>query len=108
MATNTAQALRQILTRRGIAMKLIRQGHENQLDRMNDSQLMGLLQDLGSHMSPQQVMTMLQDLQEVGYVKFDQEFDDEKERYVARRIMLTSLGTAVTMRRQNTEHVVFI
>jgi len=103
----TELELRQMKRRRGNMLKLIRQGHENQLDRMNDSALLGLMQDIGSHMSPHQVMTMLQDLQELGYVKFDQHFDAEKERYVAERIMLTSLGTAVAIRRHDNDNVLF-
>lgn len=107
MANITEQELRQIKRRRGMMIKLIRQGHEAQLDRLTDSGLLGLMQDLGAHMSPQQVMTMLQDLQEIGYVKFDQSFDDDKERYVALRIMLTSLGTAVAIARRDNDNVLF-
>jgi flagellar motor switch protein FliG len=103
----TEQELRQCQRRRGNMMKLIREGHEDQLDRMNDSVMQGMMQDLGSNMSQRQVMTMLQDLQELGYIKFDQRFDEDKQRFVAERIMLTSLGTALAIRRRDNEDVLF-
>ncbi|MDR3797975.1 MAG: hypothetical protein P4K93_07470 [Terracidiphilus sp.] len=101
------QELKQTKRRRGNMLKLIRQGHEDQLDRMTDSILQGLMQDLGSNMSFRQVMTMLQDLQELNYVKFDQIFSDEKGRFIAERIMLTSLGSAVALRRRDNDNVLF-
>jgi hypothetical protein len=104
---NVEQEMKQTKIRRGNILKLIRQGHENQLDRMSDSILQDLLRDLGSNMSFRQVMTMLQDLQELNYVKFDQTFSDEKGRFIAERIMLTSLGSVIALRRKDNEHVAF-
>jgi len=103
----TELELKQTRRRRGNVLKLIRQGHEQQLERMTDSALQALLQDIGCNMSARQVMTMLQDLQEIGYLKFEADFDEEKERMVARHIMLTSLGAIVAMRRKDNENVAF-
>ena len=99
--------LRQTCRRRGNILKLIRQGHEQQLDRMNDSMVGGLMQDIGSRMSPAQVMTMLQDMQLMGLITFEQRFCDIRERYVAEKIMLTPVGLALVSRRKDTDEVIF-
>jgi hypothetical protein len=103
----TEQELRQIKRRRGNMLKFIRQGHERQLDRMDDLMMQAMMQDVGSNMSQRQVMTMLQDLQILGYVKFEQAFSDELERYTADEIMLTSTGLAVVSRRKDNDEVMF-
>ena len=103
----TEQEFRQIVTRRGSMLKLIRQGHEQQLERMNDSQLQELMRDIRSNMSSRQVMTMLQDLQMLNYLTFELSFSDELERYVAKQIMLTAAGTALVARRVDTDEVRF-
>ncbi|HEX5234154.1 MAG TPA: hypothetical protein VFW25_02360 [Silvibacterium sp.] len=93
--------------RRGIVLKLIRQTHERQLNRLDDFEVWCMMQDLGARMSQRQVMTMLQDLQVLGYVTFDQTFDEENERNVAKKIVLTAAGLGITTRRKNTEEVIF-
>ena len=107
MSADVEMQMKQTRRRRALALKLIRQGHEAQEDRLNDTMLQALMQDAGSNMSPNQVMTMLQDLQELNYVKFAQRFDDIRERFVAEQIMLTSLGTILVLRRQNNENLLF-
>ncbi len=103
----TEQELRQTKRRRGNMLKFIRQGHEKQLDRMDDSQMQAMMQDIGSNMSQRQVMTMLQDLQVLGLVAFQQSFSDELERYIAEEIMLTPAGLAMVTRRKDNDEVMF-
>jgi flagellar motor switch protein FliG len=103
----TEQAIRQMHRRRGNVLKFIRQGHEAQLDRMNDLEMQAMMQDIGSNMSQKQVMTMLQDLQVLGYVTFTQRFCEARERFVAEQIMLTAPGLALVTRRKDTDEVVF-
>lgn len=103
----TEQELRQTKRRRGNMLKFIRQGHEKQLDRMDDSLMQAMMQDIGSNMSQRQVMTMLQDLQVLGLVAFQQSFSDELERYIAEEIMLTSAGLAMVTRRKDNDEVMF-
>lgn len=88
-------------------LKFIRQGHEKQLDRMNDSLLQEMMRDIGSNMSARQTMTMLQDLQVLNYVTFAQSFSDELERYIAEEIMLTPAGLAVVARRKDNDELMF-
>ena len=103
----TEQELRQTKRRRGNMLKFIRQGHEKQLDRLNDSMMLAMMQDVGSNMSPHQVMTMLQDLQVFGYVTFRQSFSGELERYIAEDIMLSAVGLALVTRRRDNDEVMF-
>lgn len=97
----------QTTRRRGTILKLVREGHEEQLSRMDDFEMFAILQDIGVTMSRNQVMTMLQDLAELGLMKFRTEFDQRGERYVARDIELTAAGTALVVRRRNTDEVRF-
>jgi hypothetical protein len=103
----TEQELRQTKRRRGNMLKFIRQGHEKQLDRMDDLMMQAMMQDIGSNMSQRQVMTMLQDLQVLGYVTFRQSFSEELERYAAEEIMLTAAGLAIVTRRRDNDEVMF-
>ena len=100
-------AMRQITRRRGTILKLIRQNHEEQLDRMDDSDLTDILLKIGTHMSARQVVTMLQDMQAFGWVAFRQRFSGELERVVCEEIMLTAQGLALVTRRKNTDEVTF-
>ena len=88
-------------------LKSIRQGHEKQLHRMDDFEMFCQMQDLGMRMSQNQVVTMLQDLAVFGYVKFVQGFDDVRERVCLTELELTAMGTAITVRRQSNDEVLF-
>ena len=99
--------LLQIKRRRGNVLKLIRQNHEEQLQRWTDSEVLHMMQSLGAAMSPRQMMTMLQDLQTLGLIAFKQRFCDFRERQVAEEIMLTPVGLALTTRRKDTDEVIF-
>jgi hypothetical protein len=104
---STERELIQIKRRRGNMMKLIRQGHEAQFERMDDFEMHAMMQDIGANMSLRQVLTMLQDLQTLGYVTFNQSFSEPKERVVAEQIMLTAAGLALVMRRKDNDEVLF-
>ena len=101
------QEMIQMKRRRGNMLKLIRQGHETQLDRMDDFEMAKMMQNLGARMSQRQVLTMLQDLQVLGYVNFVQRFCEIRERTVAEEIMLTASGLAIASRRKDTDEVLF-
>jgi hypothetical protein len=104
---STERELIQMKRRRGNMLKFIRQGHEAQLDRMDDFEMHAMMQDIGSNMSLRQVLTMLQDLQVLGLVGFKQSFSEERERMIAEEIMLTRDGLALVVRRRNTDEVLF-
>ena len=103
----TDQELIQTKRRRGNMLKFIRQGHERQLDRMDDWEMTKTMQDIGAHMSQRQVLTMLQDLQVLGYINFNQRWCPIRERMVAEQIMLTGVGLALVTRRQDNDEVLF-
>lgn len=97
----------QTTRRRGTMLKLVREGHEEQLSRMDDFEMFAMMQDIGVTMSRNQVMTMLQDLAALGLVKFRTEWSEGGERYVGKDIELTAAGTALVVRRRNTDEVRF-
>jgi hypothetical protein len=97
----------QMKRRRGNMLKFIRQGHEAQLDRMDDFEMGVMMQKIGANMSHRQTLTMLQDLHVLGLVTFTQSFSYEKERYVAEEIMLTAAGLALVVRRKDNDEVLF-
>jgi hypothetical protein len=105
--TSIDPELNQMIRRRGNMLKMIRQTHERQLERMDDIDVWSMMQDIGAHMSQKQVVTMLQDLQVLGYVTFEQFFDEDRERVVVEKIMLTASGLGLVMRRKNTDEVRF-
>ena len=88
-------------------LKLIRQGHEAQLERMDDFEMAQMMRQLGSNMSQRQVLTMLQDMQVLGYVAFTQRFCEIRERMVAEEIILTAAGLALVIRRKDNDEVIF-
>src|ERR1035437_11036304 len=92
--------------RRGTMLKLIRQNHEEQSERLDDFALAKVMSTLW-HMSQRQVLTMLQDLQIFGLVNFKQRFCDIRERKVAEEIMLTAAGVGIVNRREDTNEVLF-
>ena len=101
------QEIVQTKRRRGKMLKFIRQGHEAQFERMDDFEMLAMMQDTGSNMSLRQVITMLQDLKAFGLVEFKQYFSHEKERNVAEEIMLSPVGVSLVTRRKNTDEVLF-
>ena len=104
---STERELIQIKRRRGNMLKFIRQGHQAQLDRMDDFEMHAMMQDIGANMSLNQVLTMLQDLCVFGLVTFKQSFSQHKERFIAEEIMLTAAGVSLVTRRLNTDEVLF-
>jgi hypothetical protein len=94
------------MRRRGTMLKLIRQNHEEQSERLDDFALAKVMSTLW-HMSQRQVLTMLQDLQIFGLVSFKQRFCNIRERTVAEEIMLTAVGVGLVNRRQDTDEVLF-
>ena len=101
------QEVRQIKRQRATMLKLVRQGHESQLHRMDDFEMWAAMQDLGMQMGRRQVLTMLQDMAVFGYVRFRQGFDEDQEHICLTEIELTALGTAITVRRQSNDEVLF-
>jgi DNA-binding IclR family transcriptional regulator len=99
--------LMQLRRRRGTVLKLIRLGHENQLSRLHDGAVSDILLEMGQPMSIFQVITMLQDLAVLGYVQFDQAFDQDLGRYRLDNIMLTPVGLRFVDRRLPNEDVLF-
>ena len=89
--------------RRGMMLKLIRQGHEEQLARMDDVEMLAMMQLLGQSMGSDQVITMLQDLYVLGYVRFSQRANERTGRVEIGEIELTAQGLGAVIRRKSND-----
>ena len=104
---STEAEIRLMKRRRGTVLKSVRQGHEQQMHRMDDFDVWSMMQDLGMQMGRKAVLTMLQDLCVLGYIQYTQTFDEENARARLSEIVLTSQGAAITIRRQSNDEVLF-
>jgi len=93
--------------RRGIILKLVREGHENQLSRMDDFEVWAVLLKMGQTVGRQQVVTLLQDLQVLDYIDFKTRTDEETGRVELSQIVLTAAGLRFYTRRQSNDDVLF-
>lgn len=93
--------------RRGIILKLVRQGHENQLPRMDDFEIWAMMQDLGQSAGRDQVLVLLQDLAVLDYVQFKQTANEMSGRTELSQIQLTARGLRFVLRGRNDEDVLF-
>ncbi|HLJ89558.1 MAG TPA: hypothetical protein VKZ53_22300 [Candidatus Angelobacter sp.] len=83
---------------RGVVLSLVRNGHIKQESRLDDLSLWGLMQDLGYPVSKNDVLTLLQDLCELGYLKFAQHKDDVTGEVSISEIQITALGLRIVAR----------
>jgi hypothetical protein len=93
--------------RRGIILKLVREGHENQLSRMDDFEMWAVLQKMGQTLGRDQVVTLLQDLAVLDYIDFKTAVNEITGRVELSQIALTPLGLRFYTRRQSNEDVLF-
>jgi hypothetical protein len=105
--SGTDAEIRQIKRRRATILKMVRQGHENQLQRLDDFGAWATMQDLGMQMSRRAVITMLQDLCVLEYLRYKQGFSDEHDRVTLSEIELTPKGLTITVRRQSNDDILF-
>jgi hypothetical protein len=99
------QELIQEMRRRGMVLKFVRRGHQEQLSRMDDFEVWALMQDLGINIGRDQVLTMLQDLQVLGYLSFKQDMNERTGATEISEIELTPKGLGVVFRRKSNEDV---
>lgn len=93
--------------RRGIILKLVRQGHENQFPRLDDFELFAMLQELGQSVGRDQVLTLLQDLEVLDYVSFKSITNENTGRKELSQIELTAAGLRFVTRGKSNEDVLF-
>jgi hypothetical protein len=84
--------LLQLRRRRGIILKLVRGGHENQLSRMDDFEVWTMLLKMGQSVGRDQVVTLLQDLQVLEYINFKVGQNELSGRMELAQIELTAAG----------------
>lgn len=77
---------------RGAVLKFIYTGHHDQESRLDDTGLWGLMQDMQFDVGQNDVITVLQDLQERGYVNFVQGRNRLTNRVEITKIQITPKG----------------
>jgi hypothetical protein len=90
--TETQRKLVQTQRRRFTVMTLVREGHENQMSRMDDMEIWTILLRLGITMGRNQVRTLLQDLQVLGYIDFKSARNPESGELEISQVELTGAG----------------
>jgi hypothetical protein len=93
--------------RRGIILKLVREGHENQLSRMDDFEVWAVLQKMGQTMGREQVVTLLQDLRVLNYLDFRQSVNEYSGRTELTQIELTAAGLRFMTAGRSNDDVLF-
>jgi hypothetical protein len=93
--------------RRGIILKLVRQGHENQFSRLDDFELFAMMQELGQSVGRDQVLTLIQDLGVLEYVDYKQKHNEISGRTEISQIELTKAGLRFVTAGRSNEDVLF-
>jgi hypothetical protein len=93
--------------RRGIILKLVREGHENQLSRMDDFEVWAVLQKMGQTLGRDQVVTLLQDLEVLEYVAFKSKCNEFSGRIELSQIELTAVGLRFMTAGKSNDDVLF-
>lgn len=93
--------------RRGIILKLIREGHEAQLSRLDDLETWTMLLKMGQTMGRDQVVTLLQDLQVLDYIDFKSSMNEISGRIELSQIELTAAGLRFMTAGRSNDDVLF-
>lgn len=105
--SGTDAEIRQIRRRRTTILKFVRQGHEAQRSRMDDFEVWTMMNDLGLRISRNAVITMLQDLCVLDYLRYKEGFSEERNLVTLNEIELTPRGITVYLRRQSNDDLLF-
>jgi len=93
--------------RRGIILKLVREGHENQLSRMDDFEVWAVLQKMGQKLGRDQVLTLLQDLAVLDYLDFKRATNEFTGRVELSQLALTATGLRFVTAGRSNDDVLF-
>ena|ERR1035437_7950268 len=104
---STERELIQAKRRRGIILKLVRQGHESQLPRMDDFEAFAMMQELGQSVGRDQVLTLLQDLHVLEYLCFKSSTNERTGCIELSQIELSAVGLRFVTRGKSNDDVLF-
>jgi hypothetical protein len=90
--TPSPQTVQLWMRLRGAILELVDEGHKEQRARMNDLVLWGVLQKLQYDVSQNDVLAILQDLGERGYLQFSQEKNWRTHEVRISKIQITPKG----------------
>jgi DNA-binding PadR family transcriptional regulator len=88
----------QLSRHRGVILQFIDSNHFQQLSRMDDVEMWGMMMDMGYRVGQDYVMTLLQDLSDRGYVSFQTEMNRRSGRTHLNQIQITPRGRDVVNR----------
>jgi hypothetical protein len=106
-AMEADRRLIQARRRRGIILKLVREGHENQLSRMDDFEVWAVLQKMGQTLGRDQVLTLLQDLAVLDYLDFKRATNEFTGRVELSQLALTATGLRFVTAGRSNDDVLF-
>jgi hypothetical protein len=85
---------------RGVALQFIYTNHHQQLSHMDDLQLWGLFIDLGYTVGQNEVLTLVQELRDRGYLTIVEKVNRITGRVEISRIQITPSGRDLVERTQ--------
>jgi hypothetical protein len=97
----------QMRRRRGIILKMVREGHEHQLSRMDNFEVWAVLQKMGQGMGREQVDTLLQDLAVLDYLDFKTAINEMTGNVEISQIVLTAAGLRFVTAGRSNDDVLF-
>jgi hypothetical protein len=83
---------------RGVILGIVRTGHQKQESRLDDLGLWALLQDLSYPVSQNDVRTLVQELGELGYLRFNQITNEATNEVRIDKIEITAHGLRIMTR----------
>ena len=94
----TEERANQLKRHRGVILQFIDSNHFQQLSRMDDVEMWGLMMDMGYRVGQEYVITLLQDLGDRGYVRFAPETNRLTGRTHLKQIQITPQGRDLVTR----------
>lgn len=82
----------QVKRYRGVVLQFVYTNHREQLARMDDVALWGLMLDMGYGVGQNNVLTLLQDLSDRGYLSFNEKLNRVTGRTEISKIQITPGG----------------
>jgi hypothetical protein len=82
----------QLARHRGVILQFIRNNHYAQRSHMDDLTLWTLMTRMGFTVAQNYVFTLLQELQDAGYVKYEEKVDNRHGTKWMERVELTTAG----------------
>jgi DNA-binding PadR family transcriptional regulator len=104
----TEERANQLKRHRGVILQFLDSNHFQQLSRMDDVEMWGLMMDMGYRVGQEYVITLLQDLSDRGYVTLRPEMNRLNGRTHLKQIQITPKGRDLVNRTGGEDPAVLI